>query len=214
LNPFNMNQQVEISAKSQMGRSGVSAERRKSKELEATGFLPKAATRVLTALALLLAGCAHLPRAAVGAGDHALAFEARATDGTTVKFPEGYAGKVVLLDFWATWCVPCVRETPNIAAAYDKYHAQGFDVVGVSLDLEGADDRLAAFTKEIKMPWPEIYDGKFWGSAVPTQYGIRALPHAFLVDGDTGLILADGMDLLGDGLAPAIEKALAKKAAK
>ena len=138
--------------------------------------------------------------AAVGAGQNVLPFEARTTAGTTVKFPGDYQGKVVLLDFWATWCGPCVREIPNVTAAFEKYHSQSFEILSVSLDKEDAAAKLAAFTKENKMPWPEIYDGKYWKAAIAVQYNIQSIPHAFLVDGDTGKVIADGDSIRGDGV--------------
>ena len=163
--------------------------------------------------AILLASCSenNPERAAVSAGQNVLPFEAQTTDGAAVKFPDGYKGKVVLLDFWATWCGPCVGEVPNVVATYDKYHPQGFDVLAVSLDQAGDGPKLAAFTKDHKMPWPQIYDGKNWDAAVAKQYGIQSIPHAFLVDGDTGMIIADGDGIRGDNLAPAVEKALASR---
>ncbi|HZY86294.1 MAG TPA: TlpA disulfide reductase family protein, partial [Gemmataceae bacterium] len=64
-------------------------------------------------------------------------------------------GKVVLVDFWATWCGPCVAELPNVRAVYDRYHAQGFEVVGISLDHSR--DKLAEYVKEKQVPWPQVF---------------------------------------------------------
>jgi peroxiredoxin len=176
-------------------------------------------TSLLSALAIsgfLLAARATAadskPNYAVG--EKAPAFEAKATDGKTIKFPEVYKGKVVLLDFWATWCGPCRVEMPNVISAYEKFHGQGFEILGISLDRESQGDKLAAYTRDNKMPWPQVYDGKFWNAAVARQYGIHSIPRPLLVDGDTGIILAEGPDARGQKLAPLIETALASKTKK
>jgi len=147
-------------------------------------------------------------------GKPSLPFDAKTTDGKPVSFPGAYKGKVVMLDFWATWCGPCVGELPHLTKAYEQFHAQGLEVLGVSLDKEKWEEKLATFTEEHKMPWPQIYDGKFWRAEVAQIYDVGSIPSAFLVDGDTGVILARGQDLRGEKLAATIEKALAKKAAK
>jgi thiol-disulfide isomerase/thioredoxin len=119
-----------------------------------------------------------------------------------------YRGKVVLMDFWATWCPPCVGEMPNVIAAYKKYHAQGFDVLGISLDQNrGA---LTSFLKQNAMPWRQVFDGKYWQSVVPRQYGVRSIPFGLLIGRD-GRIVA--VEVGGPDLAPAIQQALAKKTA-
>jgi len=70
---------------------------------------------------------------------------------------------------------------------------------------------VATFTKEKKMTWPQIYDGKWWQAQVGQTYAIESIPSAFLVDGDTGTILGSGMECREESLGPAIEKALAGK---
>ena len=117
---------------------------------------------------------------------------------------DDYKGKVVLLDFWATWCGPCRAELPNVQAAYDKYRAQGFEVLGVSLDEDEGD--LRAFVKAKKMEWPEIFDVRPYNGPNATAYGVTAIPFSLLI-GKDGVIAA--VSPRGNALAPAIEKALA-----
>lgn len=143
-------------------------------------------------------------------GQKAPAFTAKLTGGKEVKFPDDYKGRVVLLDFWATWCGPCVAELPNVSKAWTAYHEKGFDVLGISLDKEGMEEKLNELTAKRQMPWPQAYEGKGWTSEVARLYGVRSIPHMILVDGDTGLILAN-KDIRGEALAPAIEKALAAR---
>jgi outer membrane lipoprotein-sorting protein/peroxiredoxin len=119
-----------------------------------------------------------------------------------------FKGKVLLLDFWATWCGPCVGELPNVIAAYGKYHSKGFEVVGISLDQENARPKLEAFIKDHNMPWQQIYDGKYWEAGNAVAYGVRAIPFTLLIGRD-GKIAAVGAR--GPALAPAIEAALGKQ---
>ncbi|MFM8470834.1 MAG: TlpA family protein disulfide reductase [Limisphaerales bacterium] len=150
---------------------------------------------------------------AIAAGKPATVFKAKTTDGKDVDFPASYKGKIVLLDFWATWCGPCIGELPNLTAAYQKFHGQGFEILGISLDRAGDEKKLADFTKAKNMPWPQVFDGKFWSAEVAKLYDIHSIPAAYLVDGDTGVVLASS-GLRGSELEKTIAAALAKKNGK
>jgi peroxiredoxin/outer membrane lipoprotein-sorting protein len=142
------------------------------------------------------------PRLKAGAAP----FPVSATDLSGRAFSlDDYKGRVVLLDFWATWCGPCIGELPETRVVYNKYHAQGFDVVGISLD-EKRDD-LMAFLKKENLTWPQVFDGKGWDSPLVKSYGVRGIPAAFLIGRD-GKIAA--VDVRGMALEPAVQQALAQ----
>lgn len=132
-------------------------------------------------------------------------------DGKTVNFPQDFAGKIVMLDFWATWCGPCMEEVPGLAECYAKFKDKGFAILGVTLDNANQDQHVREVMKEKNMLWPEIYDGKGWNAQIARMYFIQAIPASFLVDGDTGEILSIGGNLYGKWLIPAIEQALKNK---
>jgi len=116
-----------------------------------------------------------------------------------------FKGKVVLVDFWATWCPPCRAELPNVIAAYQKYHDKGFEIIGVSLDDE--QPVLESFLKENQMTWPEYFDGLHWKNKLAMKYGVMSVPSDYLLDGKGRII---GKNLRGEALDAAVAKALAK----
>ncbi len=115
-------------------------------------------------------------------------------------------GKVVLVDFWATWCPPCRAELPNVIATYQKYHGQGFEIIGVSLDSDR--DKLDAFLKQQDgMTWAQFFDGQGWSNALAVKYGVESIPFTVLIGPDGKVI---NTDLRGEDLVAAVAKALAK----
>jgi thiol-disulfide isomerase/thioredoxin len=102
-----------------------------------------------------------------------------ALDGRDVDL-SSMKGKVILIDFWATWCGPCVGEIPHVKEAYEKLNDKGFEIVGISFDSEK--DALQKFVKKEKMEWPQYFDGKGWQNAYGTTYGIHSIPTMWLVD--------------------------------
>jgi thiol-disulfide isomerase/thioredoxin len=97
-------------------------------------------------------------------------------------------GKVVLLDFWASWCGPCRRENPNVVNAYNEYQSQGFEVFSVSLDKQA--DRWAQAIEQDGLIWPNhVSDLNGWQNAASRAYGVTSIPHAVLIDQD-GVIAA------------------------
>jgi len=103
----------------------------------------------------------------------------QAVDGTAVDLVK-LRGKVVLLDFWATWCGPCRMEIPNVVATYNALHSQGFEIIGISLDQDK--EQMVKFTKAAGMVWPQYFDGKKWENEISTRFGIDSIPAAWLLD--------------------------------
>ncbi len=112
-----------------------------------------------------------------------------------------YKGKVLLIDFWATWCGPCMGELPNVLEAYKKYHKKGFEILGISFDSD-----RKSFEKVIKekgMTWRHYFDGKGWGNEIGSLYNVHAIPHTILVGRD-GKIVA--FNLRGERLIETVRE--------
>ncbi len=144
-------------------------------------------------------------------GRKALEFVATTMDDVEVSFPSAYAGKIVMLDFWATWCGPCIGEIPNMKKAYANWHDQGFDILGVSFDRADMDEKILAFLDKNELPWPQIYEGKMWDTTLGHMHDVSGIPFVLLVDGDSGEILATARQLRGPGLSDFIRQELEKK---
>ena len=97
-----------------------------------------------------------------------------------------YEGKVILLDFWAVWCGPCIAEMPIVKKVYDTYKDQGFDIIGVSLDTN--ETVLRTYLRENDIQWRWIFSGKGWDSPLARQFNINAIPAPWLIDRDGTLI--------------------------
>jgi peroxiredoxin len=114
-----------------------------------------------------------------------------------------YKGKVVLVDFWASWCGPCRAENPNVVKAYQKYHPKGFDILGVSLDEKK--DKWQDAIKKDNLSWTHVSDLKGWKNSAAELYGVEGIPMNFLLDKDGNII---GKGLRGEDLEKKLDELL------
>lgn len=133
-------------------------------------------------------------------GAEAPDFTMNTPDGKPLSLKD-FRGKILLIDFWASWCGPCRRENPNVVKMYKKYHDKGFDVLGVSLDKD--EKRWLDAIEQDGLTWNHVSDLKGWANAAAQLYGVSSIPHTVLLDKD-GKIIARNLR------GPALEQKLAE----
>lgn len=141
-----------------------------------------------------------------GIGQMAPEFAQADTSGNMIRL-SSFRGKYVLLDFWASWCVPCRAENPTVVKAYQQYKDKGFTVLGVSLDKPDARDRWLKAIADDQLTWTQVSDLKFWNNEAAKLYGIQAIPQNYLID-PSGKIVAS--NLRGEALLDQLKALLDK----
>ncbi len=137
-------------------------------------------------------------------GAVAPAFTQMSIDSSGMIGPEDYRGKILLIDFWASWCGPCRKENPNVVKMYNKHKAEGFDILGVSLDKQHS--RWVGAVEKDNLQWKHVSDLRGWQNAVAQQYGVRSIPATVLLDRE-GRIVA--RNLRGPALEAKVAELLA-----
>ena len=125
----------------------------------------------------------------VAVGSIAPAIELPNADDVTVKL-EDLKGKYTLIDFWASWCGPCLLQIPDLKEAYNSFHSSGFEIIGVSVDRNG--DRWKKSIAKYDMTWPQLSDLKGWGSVAAAHYNVTFIPFNVLIDAE-GKIIAKNL---------------------
>jgi peroxiredoxin len=142
----------------------------------------------------------------VNVGDAAPDFSAKTLDGRDLKLAD-FRGKYVLLDFWATWCEPCVVEIPSVKAAYDAF-GQSDRFVMISLSLDEKADDAAQYVKKNNLAWNQVFLPGQWEAATVKDYCVHGIPSIWLI-GPDGKVIAK--DLRGPAIRAAVESALGSK---
>jgi thiol-disulfide isomerase/thioredoxin len=153
--------------------------------------------KLFLSLVILLAAASPSP-AAVEVGDKPdLSFQS--ADGTPISLAN-LRGKMVIVDFWATWCGPCMAEAPHMVQLKDNFERKGVQLIGISLD--SSKNQMNKICQEKGFTWPQYFDGKVWENKISTTWGVSGIPATFIIGPDG--------DVLWKGHPAGIDEALAK----
>ena len=140
----------------------------------------------------------------VEVGQPYLDFTQETPEGTLLSLSELVGkSKLLLVDFWASWCGPCRKENPHVVAVYNEYHEKGFDVLGVSLDMK-KENWIKAIESD-GLIWHNVSDLNYWNNAAAQDYAVSSIPSNVLINGD-GIIIAK--NLRGEDLRKKVEEIL------
>ncbi|MEL7238295.1 MAG: TlpA disulfide reductase family protein, partial [Planctomycetota bacterium] len=136
-------------------------------------------------------------------------FELSFTDvisGDEISVQDDLRGKVVVIDFWATWCGPCIAEMPKMKKLYAEYKDKGVEFIGVSLDDANAKDKLVEMIKEDDLSWKHYFQGNGWASEFSQSWGISGIPTLFIIDADGKLVSMQARGQLETMIPELLEK--------
>ena len=129
-------------------------------------------------------------------------------DGSKLSLPADLRGKVVVVDFWATWCPPCVAALPQMKELHQKYSPKGVVFVGISLDR--SKDDLAKFIQDNQIPWKQTFTGKVWQDPTAQQYKVESIPNVWVIGADGNVVAESVEDNLADAIDHALQAATSK----
>lgn len=131
-------------------------------------------------------------------------FSIMGMDGKEIELKD-FAGKYVLIDFWASWCGPCRKEMPNVVKLYEEFKGDNFEIIGISLDTEEKDWKKSI--EDMNMTWPQACDFQMWKSPVARSYNVEAVPTVILINPEGKI---EALDLRGNPLYSTIKRLLKK----
>jgi len=137
-------------------------------------------------------------------GNVAPDFKAKSPEGKEISLKQSL-GKVTIIDFWASWCMPCRQENPNVVALYNEFHEKGLNIIGVSLDQPNDGAKWKQAIEQDKLTWPQISNLKGWQDPIAQKYNVKSIPATFILDA-SGKIVAK--DLRGEELKAKVKELL------